>query len=197
MYSLKVYNPPELGITDTDLRRIFMKGPSRRLSPMEHVETTGMREVMPVIGRRTGLATALQIMTTSPRRTMKLTTLASAIRTAIRMYPPQVSAMGHPVTVETVEKLEAALLVLATHVQMAMQPMDEETAANWLMQGQLLLSTGVPADLAQKFTAIGHNLQEYHRLTKDLRRHYSTGMGVVDTIKAMCMLLPTETPAIN
>lgn len=197
MYSLKVYNPPELGIFDTDLRRIFMKGRTPGRS-VHHVETTGMREVMPVIGRRTGLATAFQmVMTTSPRRTMKLTTLASAIRTAIRMYPPQVSAMGHPVTVETVEKLEAALLVLATHVQMAMQPMDEETAANWLMQGQLLLSTGVPADLAQKFTAIGHNLQEYHRLTKELRRHYSTGMGVVDTIKAMCMLLPTETPAIN
>lgn len=197
MYSLKFYNPPELGFSDVDMRRIFMKGRTRGKS-VHHVETTGMREMMPVIGRRTGLATAFKMMMTpSPRRTMKLTTLASAIRTAIRMYPPQVSAMGHPVTLETVETLEAQLLVLATHIQMAMQPMNEETVANWLIQGELLLSTGVPADLVQKFTAIGHNLQEYHRLTKELRRHYSTGLNVVDTIKAMSMLLPTETPAIN
>lgn len=194
----RVINDPELVISDVDMRRIFMKGRTPGKSVC-HVETNGKRELMPIIGRRAGIATALQIeLQPEPtRRRTKLTTLAIAIRTAIRMYAPQLSPMGHPVTLETVEKLESQLLVLITHIQMAMQPLDEESVANWLVQGEVLLSTGIPAELSQKFTAICQNLQHYQSLAKELRRNYSQGMPVVETIQSMCMLLPAETPAIN
>lgn len=211
MDKYEVVIPPGFDLNDVDVRRIFMKGrtPGKSVCHVMkgrsvgltdfHVETTGGRMMMPIIGRRAGIASALQIeLQPEPtRRRTKLTTLASAIRTAIRMYAPQLSPMGHPVTLETVEKLESQLLVLITHIQMAMQPLDEESVANWLVQGEVLLSTGIPAELSQKFTAICQSLQQYHSLSKELRRHYSTGLPIVDTIKSMCMLLPTETPAIN